>query len=109
MPQIVLSSDGSSWIGKELYPGEIYMSFDAVKFDVPKEDIILEPTEQQLIDSIKQLFKVDINIESPIFKKIVELLAEQQYTNGMCMYFLNWKSKYGVSMYTGVDVKIKSV
>jgi hypothetical protein len=107
MPQIVLSTNGKDWVGKELYPGEQYVSSHDVKFKVSKEDIVLEPTEQQLINSIDQLFKIQITSESPIFKKVVDLLTNQTYTNGMCMYFNNWKAKYGVSMYMGTDVKIK--
>lgn len=106
MPKIVLSTNGKDWVGKELYLGERYISFDDVKFDIPKEDIVLEPTEQQLIDSISQLFKIQITPKSPIFKEIVNLLTNQTYTNGMCMYFSNWKAKYGVSMYMGIDVRI---
>ena len=101
MPQIVLSTDKTTWVGKELYPNERYISFD-------ESDIILDAQLSTLATDIEMLF--DITICPTTHIDIIKLLARQlcnpKYTNNRCLYFSNYKAKYGVSKYIGNQIKI---
>ena len=105
MPKIVLSTDKTTWIGFELYPGNQYISFDEVKFTIPQSDIILEPTADQICDDLLMLFDVNVLTSNVIFKELCYLLCEQRYTGGQCIYFKNYNAKYGVSKCLNPDVK----
>ena len=105
MPKIVLSTDKTTWVGFELYPGDQYISFDDVRFEIPKSDIILEPTSFDLSQDIETYLKIEAYSYSPVFKKICRMLCEQKYTNGQCIYFTNSQAEFGVSKCLNPDVK----
>lgn len=108
MPQIVLSTDKTTWVGKELYPNERYISFDEYQFKVDESDIILDVQLSTLATDIEMLF--DITVCPTTHIDIIKLLAKQlcnpEYTHNKCLYFSNYKAKYGVSKYTGKQIKI---
>ena len=99
MPKIVLSIDKTTWVGKELYPGEQYISFDEYKFNVNPSNIILNPELTEVETDIERLLNITITSLTPI--TIIKLLAKQlcnpEYTNNKCLYFSNYKAMYGVS------------
>jgi hypothetical protein len=68
--QIVISTQGY-WVGKELYPGERYISSDPKRYYHPLSQVVV-PDYDTLFDDIERIFKVKVAGETPvwIFKKI---------------------------------------
>jgi hypothetical protein len=106
MAQIVLSVDETTWVGKELYPGEQYYSFDKIRFNVKLEDIVLEPDFHSLQNDIYNYTKVNISKDTPnnVIKTLCKMLCQPLITNKKVVYFSNLKAKYGVSAYIGEDI-----
>ena len=108
MPQIVLSVDKTTWVGKALYSGEQYISFDDYRFNVNSSDIILEPDQQQITADIERLFNITIysTINLEIYKMLARQLCNPNHTNGQCLYFSNYKATFGISKCLDNNVKL---
>ena len=106
MPKIVLSSDQTTWVGFELYPGERYTSFDDVCFNVSLDDIVVEPTIEQIFEDIEIYLKIKLASDTPpsLVLDIVQYLCQPRYVGETCRYFSNRSSKFKISKYNGTEI-----
>ncbi len=93
MAQIVKSENGY-WVGKELYPGETYISSDPVRYFHPREKFS-RPTFDEVRLDISNLFTVEISENTPdeVKRKLFTELCNSKF--GM-LYVLDHKSPFGI-------------
>lgn len=106
MGKIVLSTDKKTWVGRAFYPMERYFSFDSVCFEVDDSDVVLEPTVEQILHSIANIWGIKIQEDHPLFPEFCAFLCNPNLTDGNCFYFYNPRAKYSVSQNNNELVRI---
>jgi len=90
----IVASTNSLWVGKELYPGEKYISFDKTVFNHPTSKIVV-PTLSELRNDIADVLAVQITENTR--DEVISLLALQLcHTRYGCIYCSDWKAPNGV-------------
>ena len=93
MAQIVKTESGY-WVGKELYPNEQYISFDAVRFRHPNDKIKTVEFEEMAFD-LSEKFGVSVSATTP--DSVLKALAKELCSDKMGMiYLLDYKASFGV-------------
>ena len=93
MAQIVKSERGY-WVGKELYKGEQYISFDAVRFHHPIEKIVVVSIDELAADILKH-FSISVLQQTP--KHVINTLASELCNSEIGMvYLLDYRAPFGV-------------
>lgn len=90
----IIKSEGGYWIGKEIHPGEQYMSFDKTKYDHPSAKIVPVKIEELHADIALHLGVV-VSAQTP--DKILRLLADELCHSSIGMiYVIDYKSPFQV-------------
>ena len=91
--QIVISTNGF-WVGKELYEGERYISFDPIRKFLPIEDV-RTVTIETIISDIEQNLKIKTTQETPdsVIRDLAQKLCSEKF--GM-LYCFDYRAPFGV-------------